>query len=143
MSRLPPGVRRAVLERARGLCEYCLSQSSITGHDFTVDHIVPGSRGGTDNLDNLCCCCSECNIYKQARMEALDPRTSRPSSLYNPRTASWDDHFRWSPTGSRIIGRTAAGRATVGLLQLNRAVLVNARQLWVQYGLHPPQRRPL
>ena len=35
------------------------------------------------------------------------------------------------------------GRATIDALQLNRRVLVQARRVWAQYGLHPPQRRPL
>jgi hypothetical protein len=141
--RLPPALREAVLRRARGLCEYCHSQASLTGHEFTIDHIFPGSRGGLDDLENLCCCCSECNSHKQVRTEATDPRTGRVVSLFNPRSDRWDEHFRWSSTSTRIVGRTPVGRATVDALQLNRRVLVQARRVWAQYGLHPPQRRPL
>jgi hypothetical protein len=112
-----------------------------TGHEFTVDHINPTSRGGTDDFDNLCFCCFWCNAYKQAHTEARDPRTGRRVPLFNPRTDRWDDHFRWSPTFARVIGRTAIGRATVAALRLNRPSLMRARQLWARYGLHPPERR--
>jgi 5-methylcytosine-specific restriction endonuclease McrA len=57
-----------------------------TGHAFTVDHVIPTSRGGTDDFDNLCLCCFWCNNYKQAAIEATDSRTGRVVSLFNPRT---------------------------------------------------------
>lgn len=31
---------------------------------LTVDHKKPYSRGGTDDIDNLQCLCSKCNIKK-------------------------------------------------------------------------------
>jgi hypothetical protein len=142
MSRLPLALRQAVRERARGLGEYCHSQTDVTGHEFTVDHIFPESRGGSDAFGNLCFCCSECNTSKQARVEATDPRTARVVPLFHPRLDHWDQHFRWSPTSTRLIGRTAIGRATIAALRLNRSVLVRSRKIWVQYGLHPPARRP-
>lgn len=45
-----------------GPCVYCgtwLAQS--------VDHIIPASRGGSDEHDNLVSACNECNQRKQAR----------------------------------------------------------------------------
>jgi len=142
MSRIPDATRRRVVERACGLCEYCHSQTIVTGDPFTLDHIDPESRGGGDDLGNLCLCCAGCNSYKQARIEALDPRTDRVVPLFHPRRDVWHEHFRWSPTRSRIIGRTASGRATVVAMQLNRPTLVGARTIWVRHGLHPPQRHP-
>jgi hypothetical protein len=142
MSRLPPAARGAVQERARRLCEYCHSEMAVTGHEFTVDHILPIAHNGTDQIDNLCLSCSGCNTFKQARIEAVDLRTARVVSLFNPRRDQWDEHFRWSPTSTRIIGRTAVGRATVEALHLNRPILTRARAIWAEHGLHPPQRRP-
>jgi hypothetical protein len=139
MSGIPITRRRRVRRRARGLCEYCRSFEGYTGHDFTVDHIVPESKGGTHDLSNLCLCCFWCNDYKHARTHANDPRTGRPFRLFNPRADRWDDHFRWSPSSTRVEGRTGIGRSTVDCLRLNRLTLVRARQLWVKYGLHPPQ----
>lgn len=138
MSRLPPLARRAVQERARGVCEYCRSSIEITGQEFTVDHIFPGSLGGDDDLSNLCFCCYGCNTYKQAATQGMDPRTQQVVSLFNPRLDRWEEHFRWSPTRTRMVGRSAVGRATIDVLRLNRPILVRARIVWVQNGLHPP-----
>jgi hypothetical protein len=94
---------------------------------------------GVHRLDNLCSCCFWSNAFKQARAEARDPRTDTVTRLFHPRLDSWSDHFRWSRDGTRILGRTAVGRATVAALRLNRSILVKARRLWVRHGLHPPQ----
>ena len=139
MSRLSPLLRRRVQQRGQGLCEYCHSCMDYTGHAFTVDHILPFSRGGTNDFNNLCLCCFWCNNYKHARTHALDARTGSITPLFNPRTDNWHDHFRWSPTYTRVVSRTARGRVTIEVLRLNRPSLVRARQIWVRHGLHPPE----
>jgi hypothetical protein len=140
MTRLSPERRSLVRRRARARCEYCQSSSLLTGEEFTIDHIVPRSHGGIDDLANLCYCCFWCNCYKSATAVATDPRTGKSVSIFNPRQDRWLKHFRWSPGGTRIIGRTAVGRATVRGLRLNRPALVRSRKLWVGFGLHPPER---
>lgn len=139
MSRISLALRERVRRRARNLCEYCLSDADLTGHDFTVDHIRPESAGGTDDQENLCLCCFWCNSFKKSQMRFSDPLTGASARLFNPRLDIWHEHFRWSPTTTRIIGRTATGRATVIALRLNRPTLVRARRLWARYGLHPPE----
>jgi len=37
------------------------------GDGFTIDHVIPSSRGGSDDLDNLVGCCRRCNASKGAR----------------------------------------------------------------------------
>ena len=143
MSRLPADLRRRVLKRAGKLCEYCHTLMDFTGHEFTVDHIIPEAQGGTSEFANLCHCCFWCNNYKQARTHARDPRTRYWVRLFHPRLDHWADHFRWSATSTRLIGRTAIGRATVEALRLNRESLVRARRIWVQHGLHPPETNTL
>jgi hypothetical protein len=59
--------------------------------------------------------------------------------LFNPRTQKWSDHFVWTDSGTRILGKTATGRATVIALRLNRPPLVDARRAWVAVGWHPPE----
>lgn len=76
MSRPSPILRRQVQQRARNLCEYCRTLLALTGHDFTVDHILPEALGGATELINLCFCCFWCNNYKQARTHSRDPRTN-------------------------------------------------------------------
>jgi 5-methylcytosine-specific restriction endonuclease McrA len=139
MSRLSPLLRRRVQQRGQGLCEYCRSCMDYTGHAFTVDHVLPTSRGGTDDFNNLCFCCFWCNTYKHVRTQVLDVRTGHAVPLFNPRMDNWHDHFRWSPTYTRVVGRTAIGRVTIQALRLNRPSLVRARKIWVRHGLHPPE----
>jgi len=138
VSRVSVAQRNRVRLRARDLCEYCRTNSDYAGHDFTVDHITPESEGGTSRLDNLCLCCFWCNNFKKSQTHFLDPHTNALVPLFNPRVDTWQEHFRWSPTKTRITGRTAIGRATVIALRLNRPILVRARRVWGRHGLHPP-----
>jgi hypothetical protein len=69
---------------------------------------------------------------------ALDPQTGRRVRLFDPRRQEWKRHFRWSDDGGRILGKTAAGRATVEALNVNRPRIVHIRLLWAAMGLHPP-----
>jgi HNH endonuclease len=138
MSKIPRAVRGRVRRRARGFCEYCLSCSELTGNDGTLDHIIPEGKGGSGQLSNLCWSCFWCNAYKQTRTAAADPRTGHAVALFNPRSEGWHNHFRWSHDATRIIGRTAVGRATVKALRLNRPTLIAARRVWVRHDLHPP-----
>lgn len=45
-----------------GKCYYC--GVKLRGKFFTVDHLTPSSRGGSDNIDNLTPCCLNCNSEK-------------------------------------------------------------------------------
>ncbi|MGG6265948.1 HNH endonuclease [Leptolyngbya sp. AN03gr2] len=45
--------RQTIRERASYLCEYCHSPERLSATRFTVDHIIPKSLGGSDELDNL------------------------------------------------------------------------------------------
>ena len=106
---------------------------------FTIDHIVPSVLGGSDDPDNLCLACWDCNLTKGSRTTATDPDTRNVISLFHPRKKKWQDHFEWDDTGTSVGGRTATGRATVEALELNRTELVRARLRWVAAGWHPPE----
>lgn len=112
---------------------------SLTGHDFTIDHITPEAEGGSNDFSNLCLCCFWCNNFKRDHLQLFDVFTRQNARLFNPRLDNWEEHLRWSLTQTRIIGRTAIGRVTVIALRLNRPTLVRARLLWVRHGLHPPE----
>lgn len=59
-------VRAIVWGKTDGRCWYC---GNLTNpfRDFHVDHTVPRSRGGTDDLSNLVPSCAACNLAKAAR----------------------------------------------------------------------------
>jgi hypothetical protein len=57
------------------------------------------------------------NKFKGPNLTGFDPRSGKLVRLFNPRKQRWTDHF--SVRGVLILGRTAVGRATVELLQMN------------------------
>lgn len=57
--------RLQVAARDGFVCHYCKKDVGVK--KFTVDHIIPVSRGGTDDLSNLVGCCKSCNSSKHAR----------------------------------------------------------------------------
>ena len=139
MRRRPgPRLRQQVWERARGCCEYCRSQESLSTETYHVDHIIPTAAGGTTTLDNLALACFGCNSRKQDRTAGPDPHTGRRVDLFHPRRQQWSRHFNWSEDHTQIRARTAVGRATVELLDLNRPAMVRLRGYWVTLGFHPP-----
>ena len=135
---IPGAKREQVRRRAKRRCEYCYSHERFVYASMQVDHIVPGSRGGSDDLANLCWSCPRWNGSKGTGTQARDPLTRRTTRLFNPRLDGWFDHFLWSKTGTYILGRTDMGRATVRALRMNRALVVITRRNWVAAGWHPP-----
>jgi HNH endonuclease len=130
------GIRRLVRERARGRCEYCrLHQDDYGFQSFHVEHIVAHQHGGTDDPDNLCLACSECNWAKGPNLAGLLGGKLYP--LFNPRRQSWTRHFRWE--GTTIIGKTKSGAVTVQVLNLNSASRIMLRENLLFEGRFPPE----
>lgn len=127
--------RRTVFERAGQCCEYCRITRSNAISPFHIDHIVPLKHRGTDDLDNLCLSCYQCNIYKGSNM-AADPRTGQPVFLFNPRRQSWNDHFRFHSDG-RLVGLTPEGRTTIDVMWMNDESRVQYRQIAIKAGENP------
>lgn len=59
---IPPRVRFAVLKRSEFRCEYCGAEAP--GTRLEIDHVVPISRGGSNEPGNLVAACWECNRGK-------------------------------------------------------------------------------
>ncbi len=136
--RIPRSVRKLVIERAHGRCEYCQSWMRNAIHPFNIDHIVPEKEGGDDDPENLALSCGGDNNNKGDRTTASDPVTKEMVPLFNPRKDKWARHFAWSEDFLSLIGLTPTGRATVELLKLNREGLRNMRRLTISSGEHPP-----
>lgn len=111
-------LRLQVRHRAGDVCEYCrLPQAASQFVRFHVEHIIARQHSGSDELDNLALACSFCNFHKGTNIASLDPQDRQLVPLFHPRQNSWQDHFSWE--GTTIVGRTAIGRATEGLLAMN------------------------
>ena len=132
-------LRARVRAQVGNRCGYCLARQEYVPWVLEIDHIIPRSKGGTDEEENLWLACHTCNLFKSDRTHGRDPLTGRRVWLFNPRRQQWKRHFRWSEDGSLIIGRTVCGRATVVALNLNNLVAVTVRRNWIAAGWHPPE----
>ena len=111
-------IRAQVRERARNTGEYChLHQDDSPLAGLHIEHIVPKIHGGTDNLENLALACIDCNLHKGTNLTGIDPQTNEVTELFHPRRQKWEDHFELR--GVYLMGKTAAGRTTVRVLNMN------------------------
>jgi 5-methylcytosine-specific restriction endonuclease McrA len=74
-----PLSRRALLLRDDFTCQFCGSQPGR--ENLTIDHVIPRSRGGRTEWENVVAACSACNRRKgnrtpeEANMKLLKPPT--------------------------------------------------------------------
>jgi hypothetical protein len=141
--KLSASVREQVRQRANHLCEYCHTDETWQYVRFTIDHIIPVSEGGEDDLENLALACLHSNLHKSNKQTAFDRKAEQMAPLFNPRKDRWSDHFIWSRNGLLIIPLTPIGRATVDLLELNRDRIQQIRSADVSVGRHPPFDDPI
>lgn len=135
MTRPSAEIRREVVRRADGRCEYCRIHQDDVASRHQVDHVLSVKHGGETTLDNLALSCLTCNRRKASDIGAIDPVTGQFLRLFDPRTQSWDDNF--ALVLSEMVGRTPEGRATVEFLQLNSAERVQERKELVALGRLP------
>jgi hypothetical protein len=107
---------------------------SLQGATFHIEHIIPQSKGGADQLANLALACPSCNLHKAGRTTAMDPVTGASAPLFHPTLQAWSDHFRFS--GYLIEGLTPIGRATVAALNLNNLRRQRIRAAEERFGLY-------
>lgn len=61
-------------------CHYC--KRRVEAQLLTLDHVVPVSAGGTNNLDNLVLACQRCNEKKANRSAAKFIRQIERNKTY-------------------------------------------------------------
>lgn len=131
-------LKKLVVSRAGGYCEYCKSPADFATEPFSIEHIIPRAKQGGDEDSNLAYACIGCNVYKSDQTESLDLVSQEVTTLFNPRVMVWNEHFSWDTSVTKLIGKTACGRATIEALRLNRRPLVNLRRALIAIGEHPP-----
>ncbi|MEX2407098.1 MAG: HNH endonuclease signature motif containing protein [Actinomycetota bacterium] len=83
-----PELREQLFIRDGWICRYC--GDVTTAETATLDHVLPASRGGTAEPDNLATCCFICNsiksgrTYEQAAPDLLRALRHRRSSAVSP-----------------------------------------------------------
>lgn len=134
---LSAALRQRLIEADDHCCAYCRTPEANCGTPMVVDHWLARSKGGATEFTNLCFACYRCNLFKGAQQEAIDPLSGDEVRLFHPRRDLWADHFAWDEAGLRIVGLPPVGRATVTALNINNAVIVDARRNWVRLGWRP------
>ncbi len=107
-SRRPAFTRFNVFLRDKFTCQYCGAPGSA--EQLTFDHVIPRSRGGKTEWENIVAACSSCNLQKGNRLPnecGIHPRREprEPSSHFlqnNGRSfppnflhQSWADYLYW------------------------------------------------
>lgn len=138
-SYIPQNVKLFVVNRAEGRCEYCQCPADFSTELFSIEHILPRSKEGVNDVGNLAFACSGCNIFKSDKTTFLDNISQQLQPLFNPRTMIWSEHFIWDDTLTVIIGKTAIGRVTIEALKLNRLQIKNLRRALISIDEHPPK----
>jgi 5-methylcytosine-specific restriction endonuclease McrA len=115
---MSPATRAQVRDRAGNRCEYCqLHQEDSPLALLHIEHIIPRFHGGSDDTDNLALACIDCNLHKGTNLSGIDPESNQITALFHPRKHLWTEHFEWR--GIYLIGKTAIGRTTVRVLNIN------------------------
>jgi len=128
-------LRRFIVARAEGLCEYCLIQEDDTFFGCEVDHIISEKHGGLTEEGNLAHACLFCNRHKGSDIGSIIWRTGAFHRFYNPRTDRWADHFRL--IGPTITLLTEVGEVTERILMLNNGDRLLERQALRDVGRYP------
>src|SRR5438093_12047207 len=112
-------MRRFVVARAEGICEYCLIAESDTFLGCAVDHIISEKHGGSTTKENLSYARVFCNQAKGSDVGSIAWESNEFVRFFSPRTDVWDEHFEL--VGCRIEGKTAIGTATERILGFNHS----------------------
>jgi len=136
MSKIAEKLKRKIRRQAENRCGYCLLPQSLNPSLLEIEHILPTAKGGTDDEENLWLSCRLCNGYKGVQTEAVDPKTGKNISLFNPRIQNWSEHYKWN--GEKIVGKTVCGRSTIQALKLNNEIILSVRKKWITVGWFPP-----
>ncbi len=78
--------RKNILLRDRYACQFC--GKVFSAQELTLDHVIPRSRGGHTDWDNLVTCCHTCNTLKRDRLpEEAGLRLLRPPRPFTLHTS--------------------------------------------------------
>jgi hypothetical protein len=128
-------LRRLVVHRAHGVCEYCLIHQQDACFTFHIDHIISRKQRGRTSSSNLALACLRCNVAKGTDPGAFIGRPPRLVRLYHPRNDHWNDHFRL--TAARIVPSSDIGEATIRLLDLNAPDRLLLRRALIKADRYP------
>lgn len=94
-----------ILDKSKGMCSHCGKKLTI-GDDFTVEHVIPISKGGTNEHWNIVALCEDCNkdksndiinpvdYYKYLNEEYLEVLSTKQCEYY--KNVNWLDKYNFT-----------------------------------------------
>lgn len=137
VSYIRAALRRRVIARAEGLCEYCLIHENDAYFGCEIDHVTSEKHGGATSADNLALACFYCNRAKGSDLGSLLPGGEEFVRFFHPRRDVWSEHFQLDGE-LRIEPLTDVGLVTVKILGFNSADRLLERLTLSEAGLYPP-----
>jgi 5-methylcytosine-specific restriction endonuclease McrA len=118
MSRyISESLKKNVVQRANGCCEYCLMGNDISFIPHQIDHIISLKHEGDTSLSNLAYACFSCNNNKGSDIGTMLLPNKIFIRLFNPRIDIWLDHFETE--NGVIYAKTDIAHATIKVLKMN------------------------
>jgi 5-methylcytosine-specific restriction endonuclease McrA len=84
--------RYNIFIRDMGQCQYC--SKKLNKKRFTVDHVIPKSKGGESSWENLVACCHKCNSLKGDTLlgnSGLNLKNKPTQPRINPLSRTWEE----------------------------------------------------
>ena len=128
-------LRRLVVARAQGICEYCLISEEDTMFGCAIDHVISEKHGGRTRFDNLALACVFCNQAKGTDLGSIFSATGELVRFFNPRVDRWIDHF--ALVGNKIKALDPIGEVTARILGFNAKKRVLERKILQRLGRYP------
>lgn len=75
--------RQNLYVRDKGVCQYC--GTPYEQRELTYDHVIPRSRGGQTEWNNVVTCCISCNLKKGGRT----PEEAGMALMKRPKAPIW------------------------------------------------------
>jgi hypothetical protein len=120
-------LRRVVVARAAGRCEYCRLPESASFLEFQIDHIIAEKHHGPTIAENLALACYYCNTYKGPNIAGWIPDLDEVVRLFHPRKDVWNEHFEWR--GAILAPKSEIGQVTIDVLCMNDDDAIAVREL--------------
>lgn len=133
---IPAELRRLVVSRAEGICEYCLIAEADTFFGCAADHIISEKHGGATDAANLAYACVTCNQAKGSDLGSIDWATDALVRFFHPRRDKWSEHFRLR--GDELQPLTPIGIVTARILGFNSFERRLERRALIDAGCFPP-----
>jgi hypothetical protein len=77
-------VRQSIYERDNYTCRYCGKQMEKGSRALSIDHVIPVSKGGSQNIDGIVTACKSCNQKKWQRTPTEAGMTLISLEDFNP-----------------------------------------------------------